>query len=236
MKSSDAFRAEFLSICKVAGGKKSNKVTPTDVMSLSASGYQVERYYDLLSEQEFQEHYKMSTKAAGIKTQVLQDERGELRPFVLLQPSLPGPGTAARLRVFSDLRLSVEKTVLAAQNTIREGQAESVKEVWQKDMSKVGQLPGVAMPGGGEAKTMREIAEVVKKKKEEHELAAAQAQASASVAAPAPEQLPSERVKDEPSVSDDDDDEDEGLELMMAALPSQLQQQSKANLGTKHVT
>ena len=129
LKASDAFKAEFLAVGKVVAGKKPNKVTPTEAMHLSASGYQVERYYDLLTKQEFSDHFKMSTKAAGIKTQVLQDERGEFRPFVLLQPRFPGPGTPSRLRIFSDLRLSVDKTILTAPNVIREGQGESVKDV-----------------------------------------------------------------------------------------------------------
>ena len=135
----------------------------------------------------------MTVKAAGIKTVQLVDPQGSIGAFVIVRP--PPGQERFQLKMFSKVDLDVEKTVLPS--SLRENQASELKQLYAKDLEKMGQLPSEVV-----MMTKQEIADLVAAKKVAEEVA--QATQALNVEASPEEQPKQDEVAIEESAVDDE--------------------------------
>ena len=214
VKVSEPMKLDVLQAAKVAKGAR--KTVPTSFHVSEVTGYEISSVYDMMTPSEFESTYKMSTKAAGVKTVQLADSFGRTGNYILLRP--PVGKEQMQLKVFSRVDLDVDKAVVGS--ALRESQATELKQVYTKDLEKLGQFPADMV-----MMSKKELDDLVASKKAAEELAqATQAlEAEASHDAEVEETKPEETQEDEEMEESSDDDQ-------RLLLPSEIEKKKKEAL------
>ena len=218
MKVSDGLRHDVLQAAKVARGAR--KPIPTTFHMAEVTGYEISSVCDMMTVAQFEQTYKMSAKAAGVKTVQLTDAQGQSGTYILIRP--PAGKEQLQLKLFSRVDLDVDRTVLGS--ALRESQSGEVRQAYTKDLEKLGQFPSdIAML------TTEQITSMVAAKRVADELA----QATQALESQAPKEMEVEQAKpEEPAQEveeeeeDDDDDDDESLDNRVL-LPSEIEKKKK---------
>ena len=213
VKVSDTMKLEVMQASKVARGTR--KAISSSFGMSEITGYEVSAVFDLMSPAQFEDTFKMTVKAAGMKTVQLVDAQGQAGSFIIVRP--PPGKEQLQLKMFSKVDLDVERTVLAS--SLRENQASELKQLYAKDLEKMGQLPTDTV-----MMTKQEIVDLVAAKKVAEEVAQATQALSVEAAATDAEKVKQdESTIEEPAELDDEDSFEEERLL----LPSEIEKKKK---------
>ena len=213
-KTNETWRKEVQRASAIAAGAKKLKSNIAEEASArSSSGWRITKTFDVITEKEFKEEFKMTFKDAGLVPERLVDECGKDLLCVLVDGEHP-----RQLQIWTEQDFTNSEAIMPPGRCLRAGQAAECKKIYMTDMQQTGDAPKLLQKGLAPSK--EKIKAMVEEKRAQRELK--DAQAAATVVAP--EAAPVKEEEAPGVVESSSESESDGGML----LPSQRKQKAEA--------